>query len=198
MKVVIIIPTYNEADNITLLLEAIGAQIQQGPHQIETLVVDDNSPDGTADRVRAFMEKVSWVHLIEGEKEGLGVAYIRGMRHANRVLGADAVVEMDADFSHKPEDLPRLLAELDKGSDFVIGSRYVEGGSIPGNWGLYRKAVSFFGNLAARLIVGLKVREREPVQREELQEPLALIDRRNLPVGERGYLGEAYALNLVE
>lgn len=159
MKVVVIIPTYNEADNITLLLNAIGAQLDNTPHHIEILVVDDNSPDGTADRVRDFMENASWVHLIEGAKEGLGVAYIRGMRHANRVLGAEAVVEMDADFSHKPEDLPRLLAELDKGADFVIGSRYVKGGSIPDNWGLYRKMVSFFGNLAARLIVGLKVRD---------------------------------------
>jgi dolichol-phosphate mannosyltransferase len=159
LKVVVIIPTYNEADNITPLLEAIGAQFCNIPHQIEVLVVDDNSPDGTADRVRAFMDKAPWVYMIEGTKEGLGVAYIRGMRHANRVLGADAVVEMDADFSHKPEDLPRLLAELDKGEDFVIGSRYVEGGSIPDNWGLYRKAVSYFGNLVARLIVGLKVRD---------------------------------------
>ena len=159
MKVVIIIPTYNEAGNISLLLDAISEQLHTCAHQIEVLVVDDNSPDGTADHVRAFMERAPWVHLIQGTKEGLGVAYIRGMRHANRVLGADAVVEMDADFSHKPEDLPRLLAELDNGEDFVIGSRYVEGGSIPDNWGLYRKLVSSCGNLAARLIVGLKVRD---------------------------------------
>ena len=109
LKVVIIIPTYNEAGNITLLLNAIGAQFPNCPHQIEVLVVDDNSPDGTADCVRTFMANASWVHLIEGAKEGLGVAYIRGMRHANRVLGADAVVEMDADFSHDPKFLPDFL-----------------------------------------------------------------------------------------
>ncbi len=193
MKVVIIIPTYNEAGNITLLLEAIGDQLHNSPHQIETLVVDDNSPDGTADCVRAFMEKVSWVHLIEGAKEGLGVAYIRGMRHANRVLGADAVVEMDADFSHKPEDLPRLLAELDKGADFVIGSRYVEGGSIPDNWGLYRKAVSSFGNLVARLIVGLKVRDCTAGFRVIRSNILESINLDHLAV--RGYAFQVALLN---
>jgi dolichol-phosphate mannosyltransferase len=193
LKVVVIIPTYNEADNITLLLDAIGAQFHNSPHQIEALVVDDNSPDGTADHVRAFMEKASWVHLIEGTKEGLGVAYIRGMRHANRVLGADAVVEMDADFSHKPEDLPRLLAEFDKGDDFVIGSRYVAGGSIPDNWGLYRKAVSYFGNLAARLIVGLKVRDCTAGFRVIRSEILETINLDHLAV--KGYAFQVALLN---
>lgn len=193
LKVIIIIPTYNEAGNITLLLDAIGAQRGNSPHQIEVLVVDDNSPDGTADYVRTFMENVSWVHLIEGAKEGLGVAYIRGMRHANRMLGADAVVEMDADFSHKPEDLPRLLAEFDKGNDFVIGSRYVEGGSIPDNWGLYRKAVSYFGNLVARLIVGLKVRDCTAGFRVIRSDILETINLDHLAV--RGYAFQVALLN---
>jgi dolichol-phosphate mannosyltransferase len=193
LKVVIIIPTYNEAGNITLLLDAIGAQFPNSPHQIEVLVVDDNSPDGTADCVRAFMENASWVHLIEGAKEGLGVAYIRGMRHANRVLGADAVVEMDADFSHKPEDLPRLLAEFDKGEDFVIGSRYVAGGSIPENWGFYRRAVSHFGNMVARLIVGLKVRDCTAGFRVIRSEVLEEINLDHLAV--KGYAFQVALLN---
>lgn len=159
MKIVVILPTYNEAENISPMIEALGVEFAKIDHDMALLVVDDRSPDGTAGFVRQAMEKHGWVHLIEGEKEGLGKAYIRGMRHANRELSADAVVEMDADFSHKPEDLPRLIAELDNGYDFVIGSRYVEGGSIPENWGFHRKLNSSVGNLVARLVVGLRVRD---------------------------------------
>ncbi len=159
MKIVVIIPTYNEAENIVPLIDALDIEFQKINHELNVLVVDDNSPDGTADRVRDAMTKNSRIHLIEGNKEGLGRAYIRGIRHANRVLGADAMVEMDADFSHRPEDLQRLIAKLDEGYDFVIGSRYVEGGSIPANWGMRRKLISAVGNWATRLIIGLKVHD---------------------------------------
>jgi dolichol-phosphate mannosyltransferase len=119
------------------------------------LVVDDNSPDGTAEGVRAFMNLYPNVHLLTGDKQGLGAAYIRGMHYALDGLGAQAVMEMDADFSHKPEDVPRLIAELDAGADFVIGSRYVKGGKIPENWGVLRKAISKWGNVFARYVAGL-------------------------------------------
>ncbi|MGJ3522607.1 GtrA family protein [Nitratidesulfovibrio sp. D1] len=155
MRIAIVIPTYNEADNISLLLDALHGQFHHIPHEMLVLVVDDNSPDGTADIVRTRQCNTPWLHLLTGRKEGLGAAYIRGMTYAVDVLGADAVMEMDADFSHDPADVPRMIAALDAGADMVIGSRYVKGGSIPDDWGLHRKLNSKFGNIAARLIAGM-------------------------------------------
>jgi len=155
MKVVIIIPTYNERDNITRLIPALQRQFSGIPHDMHILVVDDTSPDGTADAVRAESGRYPNIFLLSGTKQGLGAAYIRGMKHAVGELHADAVMEMDADFSHKPEDVPRLLEVLAKGADFVIGSRYVSGGKIPDNWGLLRRMISKWGNLFARYVAGL-------------------------------------------
>ena len=155
MKIVIILPTYNEKDNIRLLVPALWQQFAEIRHEMHVLVVDDHSPDGTADAVRELMGRYANLHLLTGEKQGLGAAYIRGMTYALQELGAEAVMEMDADFSHKPEDVPRLLAALDTGADFVIGSRYIPGGSIPGNWGRLRQAISRWGNIFARYLAGL-------------------------------------------
>jgi len=119
------------------------------------LVVDDNSPDGTAELVRGLQAAYNNVHLLLGEKTGLGTAYIRGMRHALDELHSDLVFEMDADFSHKPEDVARLLSEIEAGADFVIGSRYLKGGSIPREWGLLRRLISLGGNMTARHIAGI-------------------------------------------
>jgi len=155
MKVVIIVPTYNESANIVALITALQAQFAKLHHDMHILVVDDNSPDGTADLVRQVMQQQPNVHMITGAKAGLGAAYIRGMQHALRELGADAVFEMDADFSHDPADVPRLLAALENSADFVIGSRHVKGGSIPADWGLWRKLNSIGGNWVARYVAGL-------------------------------------------
>ena len=155
MKVVIILPTYNESGNIAALLTRLGGEFRRLQHDMHILVVDDNSPDGTADRVRAAMQGMSNLHLITGQKAGLGAAYIRGMRHALDELNADVVFEMDADFSHDPADVPRLLAALEDSADFVIGSRHVKGGSIPAEWSLLRKLNSAGGNWVARYIAGL-------------------------------------------
>jgi dolichol-phosphate mannosyltransferase len=155
MRIVIIIPTYNEAENIEPLLADLRTVTRELPHQVLILVVDDNSPDGTADRVRAMMASDPEVHLLTGEKQGLGAAYIRGMRYAVDALGAEAVMGMDADFSHKPEDVPRLIAALEANADFVIGSRYVSGGSIPDNWGWWRRLLSRWGNIFARYVAGM-------------------------------------------
>lgn len=154
---VVVLPTYNEKQNIKRMLKAI---LSQQPkiknYQLEVLVVDDSSPDGTAKIVRQFMKENAQVHLLgEGKKEGLGVAYIRGFQYAYNQLKAEVVFEMDADFSHDPNDIPRLLAALTNKYDFIIGSRYVPGGSIPADWGLLRKAISKFGNIFARYIAGL-------------------------------------------
>lgn len=124
------------------------------------LVVDDNSPDGTAGVVERKRREYAGIHLLRGEKAGLGAAYIRGMSHALGELEADAVFEMDADFSHKPEDIVPLIAALEQGADFVIGSRYAPGGIIPEQWGTLRKLISRGGNLVARHIAGLhKIRD---------------------------------------
>ncbi len=155
MKIVIILPTYNESDNIRLLIPALVGQFAEIKHDMHLLVVDDHSPDGTGEQVRALMTEYPQLHLLSGKKQGLGAAYIRGMKYALQELKAEAVMEMDADFSHKPADVPRLLAALDAGADFVIGSRYVKGGKIPDNWGWLRKAISRWGNVFARYLAGL-------------------------------------------
>lgn len=155
MNIVIILPTYNERDNIRLLIPALFRQCERIRHEMHLLVVDDNSPDGTADQVRTLMVDYQRLHLFTGKKQGLGAAYIRGMHYALHELQADAVMEMDADFSHLPADVPRLLAALEDGADFVIGSRYVKGGKIPENWGWLRKTISRWGNILARYLVGL-------------------------------------------
>ena len=155
MKIVVILPTYNEKDNISLLIEALQEQFRKIRHDMNILVVDDNSPDGTADVVRMECAKASNVFLITGTKEGLGAAYVRGMKYAINEMHADAVMEMDADFSHKPEDVPRLIEALDHGADFAIGSRYVPGGKIPADWSLIRRMISTWGNVFARYVAGM-------------------------------------------
>jgi dolichol-phosphate mannosyltransferase len=155
MKIVVILPTYNEKENIGLMISALQEQFVKIRHDMNILVVDDNSPDGTADVVRLAAEKASNIFLITGQKQGLGAAYIRGMKHAVNELHADAVMEMDADFSHKPADVPRLIAALDEGADFVIGSRYVPGGKIPADWSFLRRMNSKWGNVFARYVAGM-------------------------------------------
>ena len=155
MKIVIILPTYNEKENIGLMIRALQEQFKAMQHDMNILVVDDNSPDGTADIVRQEARASSNIFLITGRKEGLGAAYIRGMKHAIGELRADVVMEMDSDFSHKPEDVPRLIAEIDKGADFVIGSRYVPGGRIPDDWSFLRRMNSRWGNVFARYVAGM-------------------------------------------
>jgi dolichol-phosphate mannosyltransferase len=155
LKIVVILPTYNEKDNIGLMLGALREQFKSIPHEMNILVVDDNSPDGTADMVRAESKKAKNIFLITGRKQGLGAAYVRGMKYAINELHADAVMEMDADFSHKPEDVPRLIEAIDRGADFAIGSRYVAGGKIPEDWSFLRRMNSTWGNVFARYVAGM-------------------------------------------
>lgn len=154
---VIVLPTYNEKDNIGRLLEEIQNQRHRlNGTKLSILVVDDSSPDGTGEIVQEYSQKYSNIQLLNGtKKQGLGTAYIRGFKYAIDKLGADVVFEMDADFSHNPNDIPRFLTKALNGSDFVIGSRYVFGGSIPSNWSLLRKANSRWGNFFARRVAGL-------------------------------------------
>jgi dolichol-phosphate mannosyltransferase len=157
---VLIIPTYNERGNVGGLIEQLQAVFQTLPHDMHVLIVDDHSPDGTIDVVRECQARFGNVHALQGNKQGLGAAYVRGMRYAIDSMRADAIFEMDADFSHKPSDVPRLIAALEQGADFVIGSRYVPGGSIPAEWSLHRRLNSRFGNIVARYVAGIsKVRD---------------------------------------
>ncbi len=153
MKVTVVIPTYNESENLPRMAEALLALPVAGLH---LLVVDDESPDGTgrvADELAAASSgRVSVLHR-HGDR-GLGLAYLDGFRLAIE-SGADAVVQMDADFSHAPADVPRLLEKL-ADVDVAVGSRYVSGGSVDDQWGFGRSALSRSANAYARTILGLK------------------------------------------
>lgn len=157
MNTIIVVPTYNEKKNIGPLLEELQKVFKKVKNfNMSILVVDDNSPDGTADIVRSKIAKYKNIHLITGEKQGLGAAYVRGFKYAMDKLSADVVFEMDADFQHDPNDIPRFLEKIRAGYDYVLGSRYVKGGSVPKDWGLHRKFLSFFGGWFARVVLGTK------------------------------------------
>jgi len=155
--IVIVMPTYNEAENIGRMVDVLFSKVfpKIKGAQMKLLVVDDNSPDGTGDVVRKKQKKYRSVYLLTGEKKGLGMAYVRGFEYAIKKLKADAVMEMDGDFQHDPAHALEMVAAFLGGADYVIGSRYVAGGSIPSGWEWYRKAISYFGNLYARLVLWL-------------------------------------------
>jgi dolichol-phosphate mannosyltransferase len=151
MKAVVCLPTYNERENLERLVLALGDK------GVSVLVIDDNSPDGTgelADRLAAELDHVQVLH--RDRKEGLGPAYLAGFRRALDD-GADLVLEMDADFSHDPADVPLLIRWASE-ADVVLGSRYVDGGSIA-NWGRWRRFVSAGGSRYARRVLGVRVHD---------------------------------------
>ncbi len=152
----VIVPTYNEKENIQLLLDAIFSL----PVVFEVLVVDDNSPDGTADIVRGLQSTYpDQIHLLERPgKQGLGTAYIAGFRYAIR-QGYEYIFEMDADFSHNPEDLVRLhKACAEQNYDLAIGSRYVTGVNVV-NWPIRRVLISYFASQYVRLVTGMPIND---------------------------------------
>lgn len=156
MQLSVVIPTYNEAENLSQLVSALLSLPLQG---LKILVVDDSSPDGTGQMAESLAESLqgSLAVLHRPGKMGLGTAYITGFQ---KVLqdGAEAVAQMDADFSHPPELLLKMLDTLQK-VDVAMGSRYVPGGSVDRNWPFWRKGLSSFGNVYARMILGLPVRD---------------------------------------
>lgn len=150
--VLVVVPTYNEAENIRLIAEAVRS------HDMRLLVVDDGSPDGTgeiADELAASDDSIDVLH--RSSKQGLGPAYAAGFEWGLE-HGADILCEMDADFSHNPEDLPRLVEAVTNGADLAIGSRYVAGGGVE-NWPWHRRWLSRGGNLYARFMLGTKVND---------------------------------------
>ncbi|MSQ24999.1 MAG: polyprenol monophosphomannose synthase [Dehalococcoidia bacterium] len=155
-RVTIVIPTYNEAGNIPALVQRLMALGIPGLH---LLLVDDSSPDGTADVAERLAPQYGGriAVLRRPGKMGLGTAYIAGFTRA-LAEGADYIVEMDADLSHSPEDVPRLLAEMAT-HDVAVGSRWVKGGGVGKDWGLLRRFVSRGGSQYARLVLGLRVKD---------------------------------------
>ncbi len=170
IKTLVIIPTYNERDNIAELIRAIRTHTPEA----DVLVVDDGSPDGTGQLVRTIGETDSRVGILQrGGKLGLGTAYIEGFRHALRE-GYNCVVGMDADFSHDPACLPQFIAAAAQ-CDLVIGSRYVPGGSTP-DWKIHRRLISRFGNWIARTVLEIPVRDCTTAYRCYRREALAALD----------------------
>ncbi len=152
-KSLVIIPTYNEVENIERLIGLIGSHLPD----TSILVVDDNSPDGTGAVVERLMHSNSRLHLLKRSgKLGLGTAYISGFRYALE-KDFDYIFEMDADFSHNPEYLPRFLEAIED-ADLVIGSRYVDGGGVE-NWSFLRKMISMGGSFYARTILSVPIRD---------------------------------------
>lgn len=153
MRCLVIIPTYNEAENLPRLIPSILALADS----FEVLVVDDSSPDGTADVVKKMQKGNPRIHLKErGAKLGLGTAYVAGF-HFALANGYDRIFEMDADFSHDPAELPRLLEKTET-CDLVIGSRYVSGVNVV-NWPMRRLVLSYAANVYTRWITGMPVRD---------------------------------------
>ncbi|KRV50486.1 dolichol-phosphate mannosyltransferase [Wenjunlia vitaminophila] len=151
--VLVIIPTYNEAENV----ESIVARVRKAAPQVHVLVADDNSPDGTGEIADRIAAEDSSVHVMHREgKQGLGAAYLAGF-HWGIDHGYDVLCEMDADGSHQPEELPRLLTAL-RGADLVIGSRWITGGRVV-NWPRRRQVLSRGGSTYARLLLGIPVRD---------------------------------------
>ena len=154
-KKIVIIPTYNEKENV----EKIAAAVRSLPENFDILFVDDNSPDGTGEIIEKMQEKDPHIHLIKRKgKLGLGTAYITGFKYCLKE-GYDFICEMDADFSHNPKDLPRLVKACENDVyDVAIGSRYVRGGGVR-NWGLDRKILSYGASLYVRFITFMNIKD---------------------------------------
>jgi dolichol-phosphate mannosyltransferase len=152
VRALVCLPTYNERENVERMVRALAEQ------DVSVLVIDDGSPDGTGELANRLAAELDGVEVLHRErKEGLGPAYLAGFRHALADPAVELVLEMDADFSHDPLDVPRLIAAARHG-DVVLGSRYVEGGSVA-SWGRLRRVVSAGGSLYARVLLGVGVRD---------------------------------------
>jgi len=156
MKTVVVIPTYNERDNVAKLIPAIAALELDG---WEIIIVDDNSPDGTGKIVTDWQSVYpEHIHLVKRQRKlGLGTAYVAGFKKA-LAIGAELIVEMDADWSHRPADIPRLINACNAGADLAIGSRRIKDGKVVG-WNAWRHIISFGATSFARLILRLKTHD---------------------------------------
>ena len=180
MRSLIIIPTYNERESLPTVMDRLRRAVPQG----DVLVVDDNSPDGTGEMADRMAEADAQIHVLHRtEKNGLGQAYIAGFRWGLE-QGYEILVEMDADCSHQPEELPKLLQAVENGADLAIGSRYVPGGSTV-NWPWIRKFISRGGGIYARFFLGSAINDITAGFRAFRAETLRAIDYTS--VTSRGY-----------
>ena len=153
-KVVIVMPAWNEADNIKEMIRVLtGEEFPKIDADMQLLIVDNHSQDGTDKIVEEASKTHKNIYIIQQDQPGLGWAYVRGMRYAMNELHADAILEMDADFQHPPRFIKPMIDAYLGGAEYAIGSRYIKGGSVPEEWALSRKAVSFFGNLFIRMVL---------------------------------------------
>lgn len=173
MKVTIVIPTYNERENIERLIAEIFRIFDKGGIDGSVIVVDDNSPDGTADAVEGLKKEFPVTLIRRQEKRGIGSAYVTGFRKALE-QGADAIMEMDADFSHNPEEIPNFIRAMEN-SDVVLGSRYITGGKIE-NWNFIRRLISKGGNYIARILLGMDINDITTGYRAYRREVLEGVD----------------------
>ena len=177
-RAVICLPTFNERENLERMIEALESL------DVDVLVIDDNSPDGTGELANRLARELDYVDVLHRErKEGLGPAYLAGFRRALSD-GAELVLEMDCDFSHDPNDVPRLLAAVEEGADLALGSRYVPGGGVR-NWGLIRRVISAGGSLYARVLLGVGVHDLTGGFKCFRREVLETLDLR--AIDSRGY-----------
>ncbi len=182
VRALVVMPTYNESENLAKMIPALRDAVPDA----DLLIVDDSSPDGTADIVRNFMKDDEAVHLLSRPaKSGLGGAYREGFKWGIE-RGFDALIEMDADFSHDPKQLPSLLAAAAEGAGLVIGSRYVEGGTIP-KWSRRRIMLSKGGNLYSSALLGLKVKDATAGFRVYSPEALGLIHYEEVTLDGYGF-----------
>lgn len=186
MRITVVTPTYNESENLPKLVDALLAL----PLDLSVLIVDDNSPDGTGriadDLAERNPDHVSVMHRTA--KLGLGSAYLQGFRRAF-AMGAEAVAQMDADFSHDPERLVEMARALET-NDVVLGSRYVQGGSVDRRWPIWRKALSAWGNFYARAVLGFPLRDVTTGYRLWRREALESMDLNNIRSGGYVFLVE--------
>ncbi len=181
MRVTIVIPTYNERENISRLIPEIQRVLKDYGMKDSTtiLIVDDNSPDGTGKLAEEMSKSYGNIQVLHRPgKLGLGSAYKEGFSHAIK-KGSDVIIQMDADLSHDPKYIPILLEGLQEGYDVVVGSRRVKGGGVV-NWPLYRKLVSWVGNKMAAWLCGVKLRDSTSGYRAFKREALEKVDYKNL------------------
>ncbi len=160
-KAAIILPTYNESENVKKLVPRIFEITKDIKNwEVHIVVVDSDSPDKTQKIILDFIKKYPRLHLVKTEKKGLGAAYVEGFQIAIEKLKPYVLFEMDADLSHDPVEIPKFLKAIEQGADFVIGSRYIKDGSIPSNWGFHRKIFSQIGNFIVKSgFMKLKIRD---------------------------------------
>lgn len=154
-KIVILLPTYNENENIEQMIETLENDIfpKIKNYKMDILVIDDSSTDGTIEIVKEKIKKYKNLRISIGEKKGLGAAFKRGLIFAIEKMNADVIIKMDSDFQHNPKNILDLIDKYNEGYNYVIGSRYGKGGSVPKEWGLLRKFLSKYGGLYTRIIL---------------------------------------------